>query len=98
LNTRKTLCNIDQSTEPIANELIRQFHDLSSAKVCESYNGKGVLSPKIKPISSHMKMCGTALTVKLPLGDNLMLHKAIYVAQPGDVIVADSDGYLGAGA
>jgi 4-hydroxy-4-methyl-2-oxoglutarate aldolase len=38
------------------------------------------------------------VTVKLRPGDNLMLHKAIYVAQKGDVILADANGYLEAGA
>lgn len=35
-------------------------------------------------------LCGPALTVKLYPGDNLMLHKALDVAQPGDVVVVDS--------
>ena len=45
-----------------------------------------------------MFACGPALTVKLRPGDNLMLHKAIYVARPGDVIVADAEGFTEAGA
>jgi 4-hydroxy-4-methyl-2-oxoglutarate aldolase len=45
-----------------------------------------------------MKVCGPVVTVKVRPGDNLMLHKAIYVAQKGDVIVADAGGYTEAGA
>jgi 4-hydroxy-4-methyl-2-oxoglutarate aldolase len=44
-----------------------------------------------------MKVCGTAVTVKVRPGDNLILHKAIYVAKAGDVIVADADGFTEAG-
>ncbi|MBT0718440.1 RraA family protein [Rosenbergiella epipactidis] len=39
-------------------------------------------------------LCGPALTVKVRPGDNLMIHKAIEMAQPGDVIVVDGAGDL----
>ena len=39
-------------------------------------------------------MAGPALTVKARPGDNLMVHKALMLAQPGDVIVVDAGGDL----
>jgi regulator of RNase E activity RraA len=39
-------------------------------------------------------MAGPALTIKAPPGDNLMLHKAISLAEPGDIIVVDAAGDL----
>ena len=39
-------------------------------------------------------MAGPALTVKTRPGDNLMLHKALDLAEPGDVIVVDAGGDL----
>jgi RraA family protein len=39
-------------------------------------------------------LAGSALTVKVPPGDNLMVHKAIDIAAPGDVIVVDAGGVL----
>lgn len=39
-------------------------------------------------------LCGPALTVKVRPGDNLMIHKAIEMAQPGDVLVIDGGGDL----
>jgi 4-hydroxy-4-methyl-2-oxoglutarate aldolase len=77
----------------VAPELVKQFKELSSATVHEASGRKGALSSRLKPISPEMKICGTAVTVNVHPGDNLMLHKAIYVAQRGDVIVADADGY-----
>jgi regulator of RNase E activity RraA len=41
------------------------------------------------------KLAGPALTVRAGPGDNLMAHKAIDIAEPGDVIVVDAGGYLG---
>lgn len=35
---------------------------------------------------------GRALTIKTRSGDNLMLHKALNMAKPGDVIILSNDG------
>jgi regulator of RNase E activity RraA len=49
------------------------------------------MSPAIKPLSDPaLSVVGPALTVKVFPGDNLMVHKALDVAQPGDVIVVDA--------
>lgn len=47
----------------------------------------------IKPYNK-VKMVGSALTVKAPLGDNLMFHKALDMAQEGDIIVVDGEGCM----
>jgi regulator of RNase E activity RraA len=44
--------------------------------------------------SVSLTMCGPALTVRVRPGDNMMIHKAIELAQPGDVIVIDGAGDL----
>jgi regulator of RNase E activity RraA len=38
------------------------------------------------------KLCGRAITVKTRAGDNLMIHKALDMAEPGDVIVVEGSG------
>ena len=40
------------------------------------------------------KLAGPAFTVKVAPGDNLLVHKAIDTAAPGDVIVVDAGGHL----
>lgn len=42
----------------------------------------------------HLGLCGRALTVQVRPGDNLMIHKALIMAQPGDIIVIDGAGDL----
>ena len=86
------------SIDRVSPEIVEQYKSLSSATVHEASGGRGALSSRIKPIDPHMRICGTAVTVKVRPGDNLMLHKAIYVAKPGDVIVADAQGFVEAGA
>lgn len=60
-----------------------------AATVHEAMGRRGALDPAIKPIVRSMKTCGRALTVRCHTGDNLMLIKAINMAESGDVIVAD---------
>jgi RraA family protein len=48
----------------------------------------------LRPMHGGGKLCGPALTVKVAPGDNLMVHKAIDIAAPGDVIVVDAGGAL----
>jgi RraA family protein len=51
---------------------------------------------RIKPISPQMKVAGPAVTVEVRPGDNLAIHAALAIAQPGDVIVVDGKGDLSA--
>ncbi len=48
----------------------------------------------IRPMHRDGKLCGPALTVRVARGDNLMVHKAIDLAQPGEVIVVDAGGFV----
>ncbi len=50
--------------------------------------------PRLRPIHDGRPMAGVALTVKTRPGDNLFVHKALDLAEPGDVIVVDAGGDL----
>lgn len=69
--------------------ILEEFKTQPSATIHEAMGRRGALNPEIKPIVRSMKTCGQALTVRCHTGDNLMLIKAISMARPGDVIVAD---------
>jgi RraA family protein len=49
--------------------------------------------PQLRPMYSGGTLAGPAFTVKTAPGDNLLVHKALDVAQPGDVIVVDAGGF-----
>jgi 4-hydroxy-4-methyl-2-oxoglutarate aldolase len=57
-----------------------------------------MVDPAIRPAWRGARVCGPAVTVECPPGDNLMLHVAVAHARPGVVIVAAVGGYLQAGA
>jgi len=78
-------------------ELIDQFRGIGTATVHEASGRKGVVDCAIKPISRGVRLCGPVFTVQCHPGDNLMLHKAIERAKPGDILVASVGGYYEAG-
>ena len=56
---------------------------------------RGGLHGRIAPLAPSMRFAGPALTVEVRPGDNLMIHAAMAIAKPGDVIVVDGKGDLG---
>lgn len=73
-------------------KIVEAFRRHASATIHEASGRKGYISCRIKPIAKGMKVCGPAFTVECPPGDNMMLHKALERAKPGDVIVATVAG------
>ena len=53
---------------------------------------RGALSGRITPLASTMRFAGPAVTVEVRPGDNLMIHAALALAKPGDVLVVDGKG------
>ena len=77
--------------------LIDQFRNLGAATVHEASGKKGYVDYAIKPIAKGVHICGPAFTVECHPKDNLMLHKALERALPGDIIVASVGGHYEAG-
>jgi 4-hydroxy-4-methyl-2-oxoglutarate aldolase len=72
--------------------IVEAARGLSAATLHEAAGRIGALPAAIKPVSPVFRVCGPAVTVQGPGGDNLWLHRAIYLAQPGDVLVVHVDG------
>jgi len=60
-------------------------------------NVRFAMDSGIKPVYEGADLAGTAVTVKAEPGDNLIIHKAITMAEPGDVLVIDANGYVETG-
>jgi 4-hydroxy-4-methyl-2-oxoglutarate aldolase len=61
--------------------------EFGSATVHEAMGRTGYAGPRIRPIQRGVSIAGTAVTVRVAPGDNLMVHAAIEQSQAGDVIV-----------
>jgi len=89
--------HVKTKIERPSKELIDRFRGIGTATVHEAYGRKGAVDSAIKPMRSGVRVCGPAFTVQCHPGDNLMLHKALERAQPGDVLVTTVEGYYEAG-
>lgn len=81
-------------------ELIAGLGQLGVATVHEAQGRAGLMRPYIRPLDPGNRLAGPAVTVLAHAGDNLMVHAALDVCQPGDVLVVavrseSTDGMFG---
>lgn len=78
----------------ISDELLNEFKGIPAANVADCMGRLSALHPRIslKSAPKQPVTVGRALTVKTRGGDNLMIHKALNIAEPGDVIMVSNDG------
>ena len=75
-----------------AKELVERFRDMAVANIDDNMGRIAAVDTAIEPIGKG-QLLGTAFTVRVPQGDNLMFHAAMDLAKPGDVIVIDAGGF-----
>lgn len=74
--------------------LVQAFKGLPVANISDCMARLTAAGPRLRPLHKSGALAGPALTVKCRPGDNLMIHKALTLAAPGDVIVVDAGGDL----
>ena len=78
--------------ERVTPDTVAAARALPTATLHEAGGKIGALPSAIKPVAPSFRCCGPALTVHSPGGDNLWLHRALYIARPGDVLVVYVSG------
>ncbi len=73
-------------------ELVELFRGMPVANIDDNMGRMGAVDASIVPLGKG-QLLGTAFTVRVPQGDNLMFHAAMDLAKPGDVIVIDAGGF-----
>lgn len=74
-------------------EWVDRAKNLNTTLLSDAMGCRGSMDYRIKPISSGMKIIGTAATLSLRPGDNLFLHHAIYTGKEGFILVVDGKGH-----
>src|SRR5580704_15765378 len=78
----------------VSPEMVRKFKPLPVANVSDCMSRLTGGGPRLRPYHAEGALSGPAFTVKTRPGDNLMVHKALDIALPGDVVVVDAGGDL----
>ncbi len=85
-------CKIFKDFKRPDKELVELFRDMPVANIGDNMQRIGAVHTSIEPIGKG-QLLGTAFTVRVPQGDNLMFHVAMDMAKPGDVIMIDAGGF-----
>jgi len=87
-------CRIHLNSGRPAADLVLGFQGVPTGNVCDAMDRMSAMDYRIKPLAPDSVLAGPALTVRTRPGDNLMVWKAIDVAQPGDVLVIATYEFL----
>ena len=85
-------CRIRRNFERPSKELVEAFRGIPVANIDDNCGRIAAVDSSIFPLNPKARLLGTAFTVNAPAGDNLLFHKALDMAQPGDVFVIDAFG------
>jgi regulator of RNase E activity RraA len=78
----------------VSPDVVRKFRPLPVANISDCMSRLTAGGPRLRPYHAGGVLAGPAFTVKTRPGDNLMVHKALDIASPGDVVVVDAGGEL----
>lgn len=84
--------NIFPLKNRLPKKLIQKYSSVATPHVSDNMNRLYSLPSYLRPYHRGGKLLGSALTVKTRPGDNLLIHKAIDMAEPGDVIIVEAGG------
>lgn len=87
--TAMPLPDIRRNIERISAEVVSKAARFQAAILADVAGRRGTMNGRISALAPSMKVAGPAFTVEVRPGDNLMLHTALALAKPGDVIVVD---------
>ena len=94
MSPTSVLPDVIKTFERVDAHVVAQAAPYPSSIFADVAGRRGALHGRISPLAPTMKFAGPALTVEVRPGDNLMIHAALALAQPGDVIVVDGKGDL----
>ncbi|KAF1041569.1 MAG: 4-hydroxy-4-methyl-2-oxoglutarate aldolase/4-carboxy-4-hydroxy-2-oxoadipate aldolase [Herbaspirillum frisingense] len=78
----------------VSEQDVQHFAAIPVANISDSMSRMTAGGARLRPLHRGGKLAGAAITVKSRPGDNLMVHKALDLAEPGDIVVVDAGGDL----
>lgn len=92
MSEQVALPDIIRDIERTPSAIVHRAAAFSSSILADVAGRRGALHGRVAALSPTMRFAGTAITVEVRPGDNLMIHAAMAIAQRGDVLVIDAKG------
>jgi len=73
----------------VSPEIVKEASQYAASILADVAGRRGALDGRIAALTPTTRLAGTAFTVEVRPGDNLMIHAAMQIAKPGDVLVVD---------
>ncbi len=89
MSDKTSLSDIRRDVERVSPEIVKQASAFAASILADVAGRRGALDGRIAPLSPSTRLAGPALTIEVRPGDNLMIHAAMFLAKPGDVLVID---------
>jgi 4-hydroxy-4-methyl-2-oxoglutarate aldolase len=95
------LLTLARRPPPPAPELLLPFREVPTGWLADAMQGRGAMDAGVKPLAPEVpamrRFVGIALTCWCGPNDNLALMAAVAMAEPGDVVIAATEGFAGSG-
>ena len=91
-NTPPLMSDIRRDFDRVSPAIVQRASAFAASILADVAGRRGTLDGRIAPLSRSMRIAGPAFTVEVRPGDNLMIHAAMTLAKPGDVLVVDGKG------
>ena len=76
----------------VSPEVVKKSSEYAASILADVAGRRGALDGRIAPLTPRTRLAGPAFTIEVRPGDNLMIHAAMQLAKPGDVLVIDGKG------
>ncbi len=83
------LSDIRRDFERVSPDVVQKASRFAASILADVAGRRGTVDGRICPLSTATRLCGPAFTIEIRPGDNLMIHAAMAMAKPGDILVVD---------
>ena len=87
--TSPSTADIRRDFERVSPQIVRRASAFAASILADVAGRRGTLDGRIVPLTHSTRVAGPAFTIEVRPGDNLMIHAAMAMAKPGDVLVVD---------
>jgi 4-hydroxy-4-methyl-2-oxoglutarate aldolase len=87
--TSPSLADIRRDFDRVSPDIVKRAATFASSILADVAGRRGAMDARIAPLTHAARIAGPAFTIEVRPGDNLMIHAAMAMAKPGDVLVID---------